>query len=271
MCRWLAYSGCAGAAGGPAVQAQELAGRAEPALPARVPRPRTATASGSAGTATGETPGVFRSTEPAWNDRNLRELAGAHHAPRACSRTSARRRAPRSSRRTATRSATGAGCSCTTATSTACPASGATWRWRSTPSLFPDIEGTTDTELLFYLVPDLRARRTTRRRPSPARSVSSRRPAGGTASSIPIQMTVVTTDGETTWAFRYSSEGRSRSLFHSTDVSTLRAPVPGQPDAARALRRRPPHRLRAAGRSARRLARGARVHLRDDPRRGTRS
>ena len=46
---------------------------------------------------------------------------------------------------------------------------------------------------------------------------------------FPIQMTVATTDGETTWAFRYSSEGRSRSLFHSTDVSTLRDQYPDNP------------------------------------------
>ena len=42
-------------------------------------------------------------------------------------------------------------------------------------------------------------------------------------------MTVATTDGETLWAFRYSSEGRSRSLFHSTDVSTLREQYPDHP------------------------------------------
>ena len=39
---------------------------------------------------------------------------------------------------------------------------------------------------------------------------------------FPMQMTVATTDGESVWAFRYSSEGKSRSLFFSTDVSTLR-------------------------------------------------
>ena len=42
-------------------------------------------------------------------------------------------------------------------------------------------------------------------------------------------MTVATTDGDTTWAFRYSSEGRSRSLFQSTDVSTLRHQYPDNP------------------------------------------
>ena len=35
-------------------------------------------------------------------------------------------------------------------------------------------------------------------------------------------MTVATTDGLRIWAFRYSSEGQSRSLFFSTDVQTLR-------------------------------------------------
>ncbi len=44
-----------------------------------------------------------------------------------------------------------------------------------------------------------------------------------------MQMTVATTDGETIWAFRYSSEGQSRSLFHSTDVSTLRQQYPDNP------------------------------------------
>jgi hypothetical protein len=30
---------------------------------------------------------------------------------------------------------------------------------------------------------------------------------------LPIQMTVATTDGRSIWAFRYSSEGDSRSLY----------------------------------------------------------
>ena len=45
---------------------------------------------------------------------------------------------------------------------------------------------------------------------------------------FPFQGTIATTDGERLWAFRYSSEGKSRSLFFSTDVR----------DAARALPRR---------------------------------
>ena len=39
-------------------------------------------------------------------------------------------------------------------------------------------------------------------------------------------MTVATTDGSSLWAFRYSSEGKSRSLFYSTRVDTLREQHP---------------------------------------------
>jgi predicted glutamine amidotransferase len=39
----------------------------------------------------------------------------------------------------------------------------------------------------------------------------------------PIQMTIATTDGRSIWAFRYSSEGDSRSLYFSTRMETLKA------------------------------------------------
>ncbi len=35
-------------------------------------------------------------------------------------------------------------------------------------------------------------------------------------------MTVAVSDGTTVWAFRYSSQGSSRSLFYSTRVDALR-------------------------------------------------
>ena len=61
----------------------------------------------------GDTPALFKSVEPAWNDQNLRELAG-HVRSGSSSPTSGRPPARRSSGRTATRSATAAGCGCTT-------------------------------------------------------------------------------------------------------------------------------------------------------------
>jgi predicted glutamine amidotransferase len=42
----------------------------------------------------------------------------------------------------------------------------------------------------------------------------------------PFQGTLATSDGECVWAFRYSSEHESRTLFFSTDVRTLRAAYP---------------------------------------------
>jgi len=45
----------------------------------------------------------------------------------------------------------------------------------------------------------------------------------------PLQMTIATTNGKSVWAFRYSSEGRSRSLYYSRDVRTLRELYPERP------------------------------------------
>jgi glutamine amidotransferase len=96
------------------------------------------------------------------------------------------------------------------------------------PTLFPLIEGGTDSEVLFFLALTFGLQQ------DPPAAVAR---AVGLVEDVarshgiewPVQMTVATTDGETTWAFRYSSEGRSRSLFHSTDVSTLRHQYPDLP------------------------------------------
>jgi hypothetical protein len=42
----------------------------------------------------------------------------------------------------------------------------------------------------------------------------------------PFQGTVATTNGADVWLFRYSSEGKSRSLFFSRDLHTLRELCP---------------------------------------------
>ena len=44
----------------------------------------------------------------------------------------------------------------------------------------------------------------------------------------PMQMTVAASDGERLFAFRYSSEGRSRTLYFSTAVDTLRTMYPDE-------------------------------------------
>jgi glutamine amidotransferase len=89
------------------------------------------------------------------------------------------------------------------------------------PSLYPEIEGSSDSELFFFLALTLGLE------DDPPGAVE--RAVGlieetGRRHGVqhPIQMTVATTDGVRVWGFRYSSEGQSRSLFYSTDVSTLR-------------------------------------------------
>ena len=78
----------------------------------------------------------------------------------------------------------------------------------------------------------------------------------------PFQGTIATSDGETIWAFRYSSEKKSRSLFYTTDVPTLRQLYPERQLFERSIRQRTADRLGAARRRRRRLERGPRIHLR---------
>jgi glutamine amidotransferase len=96
------------------------------------------------------------------------------------------------------------------------------------PDLFADIEGSTDSELFFYLA--LTYGLETDPIAAVARAVALIEEAGRKHGEMfPMQMTVATTDGESFYGFRYSSEGRSRSLFHSVDVSTLRDQYPDNP------------------------------------------
>jgi predicted glutamine amidotransferase len=93
------------------------------------------------------------------------------------------------------------------------------------PALYPHIEGSTDSEIFFYLALTLGLE------DDPPRAVADAVgfiEATGRRHGVehPIQMTVATTNGESIWAFRYSSQGRSRSLFFSTAVETLRMLYP---------------------------------------------
>jgi predicted glutamine amidotransferase len=226
MCRWLAYSGAP-------VLLEDLLYKPQNSLVVQSLHSQLgAETTNGDGFGVGwygarEVPGVFRSIEPAWNDRNLRELAGQISSPRVFAHIRASTGSP--------------------VQQTNChPFRHGRWLMMHNgfigglsqvrrdlalavdPSLFPAIEGTTDTELLFHLAlthgleedpPAAMARAV-----GLVEAIGRRRGV-----QFPIQMTVATTDGDTTWAFRYSSEGRSRSLFHSTDVSTLRDQYPDNP------------------------------------------
>jgi predicted glutamine amidotransferase len=200
----------------------------------------------------GEIPGRYRSIEPAWNDRNLRELA-----PQIRSRLVLAH----------VRASTG-----TPVQQTNChPFRHGRWLWAHNgalagfsrtkrdlvlavdPELYPDIEGSTDSELFFYLA--LTFGLEDHPPTAVARAVGLIEEVGRRhGEQFPVQMTVATTDGETLWAFRYSSEGRSRSLFHNADISTLRAQYPDNqvlqkvPDDARLVVSEPLGDLRGAWR-----------------------
>jgi predicted glutamine amidotransferase len=164
-------------------------------------------------------PAVFRSIGPAWSDRNLRELASHVRSGLFFAHV---------------RASTG-----TAVQQTNChPFRHDRWVWMHNgsiarfaevrrelmfavdPALFAFMEGSTDSELMFYLA------LTFGLRDDPRGAVE--RMVGlveqvGWAHGItdPMQMTVATSDGERVWAFRYSSATASRTLFYSTDATTL--------------------------------------------------
>ena len=220
----------------------------------------TATGSASAGTA----PPTPRASSTAPNRRGTTATCAsspATSAPRCSSRTSGRRSAAPCSRPTATPSAMTAGCSCTTATSTSSPRSSATSSSPSTRRCIREIQGQADTEVLFYLA------LTFGLEDDPPAAVEQ---AIGLVEAVaerhgvphPFQGTIATTDGESIWAFRYSSERNSRSLFYTTDVPTLRKLYPERQLFHGVLGRRAADRLRTPRRRRRRLERGTRIHLR---------
>ncbi len=169
-------------------------------------------------------PAVFKSIEPAWNDRNLRELSGHIRSGLVFAHI---------------RASTG-----TPVQQTNChPFRHGHWLWMHNgsitrfhdvkrelllavdPSLYLDMEGSTDSEAFFFLA------LTFGLEDDPPAAVEQ---AVGFIEDVgrrngienPIQMTVATTDGKTVWGFRYSTEGKSRSLFFSTLIEQLREQHP---------------------------------------------
>jgi glutamine amidotransferase len=169
-------------------------------------------------------PGVFRSTEPAWNDQNLLEVTHHVSSPLFLAHI---------------RAAIGS-----VVQQTNChPFRYDRWLFMHNgyidgyakikrdlmlgidPSLFPEIKGSADSEILFYLALTFGLDDDP---PSAVARAIGYVEACGRAQDIqyPFQGTIATTDGETLWTFRYSSEGKSRSLFFTRDVRRLRQRYP---------------------------------------------
>ncbi len=210
MCRWLAYTGS------PVLLAQVLYtpvhSMIDQSLRSRLGAETTnGDGFGVGWYDAGPVPGVFRSIEPAWNDQNLRELAGHVSSPLFFTHVRAAIGSPVQQ----------ANCH---------PFRHGRWLFMHNgyidrfaavrrdlvlavdESLFPEISGTTDTEALFYLAltfgleddpPEAVARA--------IGFVEDRGRARGVQD--PFQGTIATADGESLWVFRYSSAGTSRSLF----------------------------------------------------------
>jgi len=176
----------------------------------------------------GDTPGVYRSVHPAWSDRNLRELAAHIRSPLFFAHI---------------RASTGTAVQETNSH----PFRHGRWLFMHNglvrefalirrdlllavdPALLPEIEGSTDSEVLFHLA------LTFGLEDDPVTALE--RMAGFVEDVAaehgiedPLQMSVAVTDGERIVAARYSSEGRSRSLFFSTDARVLKAQYPEMPE-----------------------------------------
>ncbi|MFC9113486.1 MULTISPECIES: class II glutamine amidotransferase [Streptomyces] len=221
MCRWLAYSGSP-------ILLENLLYRPvhsliDQSLHARMGVETTNGDGFGVGwyTPDKDSPAVVRDIGPAWSDRNLREIAGHVSSPLFFAHI---------------RASTG-----TAVQQTNChPFRHGRWMWMHNgaidgfpllrrdlalavrPDLFPSVEGSTDSEMMFYLA------LTFGLEDDPKEAVA--RMAGlvertGHAHGVtyPLQMTVAVTDGVRLWAFRYSSQKQSRSLFYSTRVETLKA------------------------------------------------
>ena len=168
----------------------------------------------------GEGPALYRSVAPAWGDANLRELAAHVESPLWIAHI---------------RATTG-----TAIQQTNChPFRHGRWLFVHNgvvngihemrrelmlaidPSLFPEIEGSTDSEVIFYLAITFGLEDD---------------PIGAVEQAIgfveataerhgidnPVQASMGLTDGECLWAFRYSTENKSRTLFSSCDAAAIR-------------------------------------------------
>jgi predicted glutamine amidotransferase len=223
MCRWLAYSGS------PIALDEVLFKPANSLVVQSLKSQKGVETTNGDGFGVGwygraPEPRLYRSTSPAWNDRNLRELAADVQSGLFLAHV---------------RASTG-----TAVQQTNChPFRYRNWLWMHNglingfaparrelllavdASLFPSIEGTTDSELMFYLALTLGLEND---------------PQGAVARMVglvetvckrhgvdhPMQMSLAVSDGRDLWFFRYSTERKSRSLFYSTDIIALRKLYP---------------------------------------------
>lgn len=226
MCRWLAYSGS------PILLERMLLepkhSLIDQSLNARLGAHATnGDGFGVGWYGEGDIPALFRTTQPAWNDQNLRELSSQIRSSLVFAHV---------------RASTG-----TPVQQTNChPFRHGKWLWMHNgsidgfetikrdlvlavaPALFTGIQGSTDSEVFFYLALTFGLERDPPT--AVARAVGFIEVVGRNSGiEAPVQMTVAITDGQTIWAIRYASTAIPRTLFHSASPAVLREKYPDNP------------------------------------------
>ena len=226
MCRWMAWLG-------QPVLIEELLfksphGIVDQSLHARMgAEPTNGDGFGLGWYGTGEGPGVYRSVSPAWGDPNLRELAAHVESPLFMTHVRAAIGSP--------------------VQETNChPFRRGNWLFVHNgfiadfhllrrdlmlaidPELFADVQGSTDTEVVFHLALTFGLEEN---------------PIGALEQTVglieetarrhgvtdAVQASFGVSDGESLWAVRYASAGDARSLFASTDADAIRHLYPDNP------------------------------------------
>jgi predicted glutamine amidotransferase len=226
MCRWMAWLG-------QPVLIEELLfktehGIVDQSLHARMgAEPTNGDGFGLGWYGNGTGPAVYRSVSPAWADANLRELAAHVESPLFLAHVRAAIGSP--------------------VQQTNChPFRHGRWLFVHNgfladfhtvrrdlmlaidPALFGDIQGSTDTEVVFHLALTFGLEQD----PIGAlelavgmiEQAARRNEIGGA-----VQATFGVSDGASLWAVRYATEGRARSLFASADVDAVRRLHPDNP------------------------------------------
>ena len=229
MCRWMAWLG-------QPAPIEELLfntphGIVDQALHARMgAEPTNGDGFGLGWYGHGEVPAVYRSVAPAWSDANLREIAAHVDSPLFITHVRAAIGSP--------------------VQQTNChPFRHGRWLFVHNgylaelaqvrrdlmlaiePDLFADVQGSTDTEVVFHLALTLGLEEdpigALERTVGLVEAVATRHGVEGA-----VQGSFGVSDGEHLWAVRYATEGPARSLFASADVESVRRLYPENPRVA---------------------------------------
>ncbi len=223
MCRWLAYSGS------PIYLEEGVLAPEHSLIDQSLHAQQGATATNGDGFGIGwygnrDVPGVFKDIRPAWNDSNLHALARQIKSHLFFAHI---------------RAATG-----TAIQRTNChPFQYRNWLFvhngtvrefdklrrdlllAVSPELFTEISGTTDSEILFFLA--LTFGMADDAKGGVARMAGFVEEVGRQYGvEHPLQMTLGVSDGEYLYAFRYSSEGSTRTLYYTESIDAIRDIAP---------------------------------------------